>query len=89
MVGWPWWFLTAPLLVVLTHGAIMVKAPSMIWIQLAIGAVGLCATWWLFYRWSRLPERAALVRKLEDSTAGGSIRRAQVALDELARFGKD
>jgi hypothetical protein len=85
-VGWPWWFLTAPLLVVLTRGAIMVDAPSAIWIQLAIGAVGLFVTWWFFYRWSRRPERAALARKLDDSTSGGSLRRAQLALDEIARF---
>ncbi|HEV2679869.1 MAG TPA: serine/threonine protein kinase [Rhodanobacter sp.] len=86
VVGWPWWFLTAPLLVVLTRGAIMVNAPSAIWIQLAIGAVGLFATWWFFYRWSRRAERGELARRIDDSTAGGSIRRAQAALDEIARF---
>jgi hypothetical protein len=85
VVGLPWWFLTAPLLVVLSRGAVMTNAPSVIWIQLAIGAAGLLATWW-FHRWSRRPERAVLARKLDDSTAGGSIRRAQVALDEIARF---
>jgi hypothetical protein len=85
VVGLPWWFLTAPLLVVLTRGAIMVNAPEVIWIQLGIGAVGLLATWW-FHRWSRRPERAALARKLDDSTTGGSIRRAQAAIDEIARF---
>lgn len=86
VVGWPWWFLTAPLLVVLTRGAIMVNAPSAIWIQLAIGVVGLFATWGFFYRWSRHPERGELARRIDDSTAGGSIRRAQAALDEIARF---
>jgi hypothetical protein len=86
VVGWPWWFLTAPLLVVLTRGAIMVNAPSVIWIQLAMGAIGLFATWWFFYRWSRHPERVAVACKLDDSTAGGSLRRAQAALDEIARF---
>lgn len=84
-VGLPWWFLTAPMLVVLSRGSIMVNAPSVIWIQLAIGAGGLFATWW-FQRWSHRPQRAALARKLDDSTAGGSIRRAQLALDEIARF---
>lgn len=85
VVGLPWWFLTAPLLVVLSHGAIMHNAPSVIWIQLVIGAVGLLATGW-FYRWSHRPERAALARKLDDSSAGGSIRRAQAATDAIARF---
>lgn len=85
VVGLPWWFLTAPLLVVLTRGAIMQNAPSVIWIQLAIGAVGLLATWW-FHRWSHRPGRAALARKLDDSSAGGSIRRAQMALQDIVRF---
>lgn len=88
VVGLPWWFLTAPLLVVLTRGVIMLTAPSVIWIQLAIGAAGLLATWW-FHRWSHRPQRAALARKLDDSTAGSSIRRAQAALDEIARFEQD
>jgi hypothetical protein len=85
-VGWPWWFLTAPLLIVLTRGAIMRDAPSAIWIQLAVGAVGLVATWWFFYRWSRRPERGELARRIDDSTAGGSIRRAYAALEEISRF---
>ncbi len=85
IVGLPWWFLTAPLLVVLTRGAIMTTAPSVIWIQLAIGAVGLLATFW-FHRWSHRPERAKLARKVDDSAAGGSLRRAQMTLDDIARF---
>ena len=85
VVGLPWWFLTAPLLVVLSRGTIMTNAPSVVWIQLAIGAAGLLATW-RFHRWSHRPERAQLARKLDDSTAGGSIRRAQAALNEIARF---
>lgn len=84
-VGLPWWFLTAPLLVVLTRGEIMTRAPSVIWIMLTIGAVGILATWW-FHRWAHSPERAAFARKLDDSAAGGSIRRAQASLDEVARF---
>ena len=84
-VGLPWWFLTAPLLVVLTGGAVMHNAPSVVWINLAIGAIGLPATWW-FHRWSRRPERAELGRKLDASMSGASIRRAQSALTEIARF---
>lgn len=85
VVGLPWWFLTAPLLVVLSHGTIMTNAASVIWIQLGIGAAGLLATWW-FHHWAHRPQRAAFGRKLDDSNAGGSIRRAQAALDEIARF---
>lgn len=87
-VGLPWWFLTAPLLVVLTRGAIMRNAPSVIWIQLAIGAVGLLATFW-FHRWSHRPQRAQLARRLDASTTGSSIRRAQAEAEEIARFERE
>jgi len=87
-IGLPWWFLTAPLLVVLTRGAILDNAPSVIWIQLAIGAIGLAATAW-FHRWAHRPGREKLGRWLDDSAAGGSIRRAQAALEELRSFERE
>ena len=88
VIGLPWWFLTAPLLVALSKGAILERAPSVIWLQLAIGAAGLLATWG-FHRWANRPQRASFGRKLDDGAAGGSIRRAQAALDELAAFERD
>ena len=88
VVGLPWWFLTAPLLVVLSRGEIMLRAPMVIWSQLAIGALGLLATAW-FHRWSHRPQRASLARRLDASAAGGSLRRAQAALDEVARFAQE
>ncbi len=88
VVGLPWWFLTAPLLVVLSRGEIMLRAPMVIWSQLAIGALGLLATAW-FRRWSHRPQRASLARRLDASAAGGSLRRAQAALDEVARFAQE
>jgi hypothetical protein len=88
VVGLPWWFLTAPLLVVLTRGGIMLAAPSVIWIQLAVGALGLLVTAW-FYRWSHRPERAELARRIDESTVGGSIRRAQATLDDIVRFERE
>lgn len=88
LLGLPWWFLSAPLLVVLTRGAILDTAPSVIRIQLAIGAAGLAATW-IFHRWAHRPDRAEFGRRLDDGAAGGSLRRAQAALDELARFERE
>lgn len=88
LLGLPWWFLAAPLLVVLTRGAILDQAPSVIWIQLAIGAAGLAATG-LLHRWAQRPGREKISRWLDDSAAGGSIRRAQAALEELRRFEHD
>lgn len=88
LLGLPWWFLSAPLLVVLTRGAILDTAPSVIAIQLAVGAAGLVATG-LFHRWAHRPHRADFGRRLDDGAAGGSLRRAQAALDELARFERE
>lgn len=88
LLGLPWWFLAAPLLVVLTRGAILDQAPSVIWIQLAIGAAGLAATG-LLHRWAQRPGREKISRWLDDSAAGGSIRRAQAALEELHRFDRE
>lgn len=88
LVGLPWWFLTAPLLVVLTRGAILDQAPSVVWIQLVIGAIGLAATWW-FHRWAHRAGREKLGRWLDDSAAGGSIRRAQAALEELRSYERE
>lgn len=88
LIGLPWWFLTAPLLVVLTRGAILDNAPSVIWLQLAIGAAGLAATGWL-HRWAHRPGREKVGRWLDDSAAGGSIRRAQAAAEELRSFERD
>ena len=88
LAGLPWWFLSAPLIVVLSRGAILERAPEAIWIMLAIGAVGLAGTW-LFHRWAHRPQRAAFGRKLDEGAAGTSIRRATAALDELARFERE
>jgi hypothetical protein len=88
LAGLPWWFLCAPLIILLSRGAILERAPEVVWIMLAIGAAGLVGTW-LFHRWAHAPQRAEFGRKLEDSAAGGSIRRATAALEELARFERD
>lgn len=88
VAGLPWWFLSAPLLVVLSRGAVLERAPEVIWIMLAIGAAGLTGTW-AFHRWAHQPRRAAFGRALDDSAAGSGIRRATAALDELARFERE
>ncbi|MGA9341110.1 MAG: serine/threonine protein kinase [Rhodanobacteraceae bacterium] len=92
IVGLPWWFLYIPLLMVLARAGsgvnLLDTAPSFVYISLAIGIVGSLATWW-FHRWSHRPERADFGRKVDDSAAGGSIRRAQATLDEIARFERE
>ncbi len=91
VAGLPWWFLWVLVLMVLAglSGAdLAARQPLFVGISLAIGVAGLLATWW-FHRWSRLPQRAAFGKRLEDSAAGGSIRRGQQLLDELSAFETD
>jgi hypothetical protein len=88
LAGLPWWFLCAPLLIVLSRGAILDHAPGVVWIMLALGAAGLAGTW-LFHRWANRPQRAAFGHRLADGATGTSIRRATAALDELARFERE
>lgn len=88
IVGLAWWLFWIPLLMVLV-GLIGVdiyaRAPSVIWIGVATGIAGLLATWW-FHRWSHQPKRAEFGKRLDDSAAGGSIRKTQQILDEIAQF---
>jgi hypothetical protein len=88
LVGLPWWFLAAPLLVVLTGGRVMVDAPSAVWLQLLVGGAGLLATLAL-YRWANRPAHAHWGRWLADRAAGRGIRRAQAALADLEAFERD
>jgi hypothetical protein len=88
VVGLPWWFLSAPLMVVLSRGMVMELAPAWVWGQLAVGAAGLLATVG-FYRWIHRPGRAGLARRLDAGITGGSLRRAQAMLEEIACFERE
>lgn len=88
LAGLPWWFLWVPLLMVLAGLGgtdLFARAPGVVWTGLGIGAAGLAATAW-FHRWSRDPVRPRLAKAMEDSVSGGSLRRAQARIDEVARF---
>ena len=91
VAGLPWWFLWVPLLMVLAGlggNDLYAKAPGLVWIGLGVGVAGLAATAW-FHRWSRDPSRPRLARAMEASVTGGSLRRAQARIDEVARFEAD
>ncbi len=91
IVGLPWWLMWVPVLMVLCGlGGVdlYARAPSVVWIGLGIGIAGLLGTWW-FHRWSRQPRRARLGKRLDDSVAGSSIRKAQALLDEIAEFERE
>ena len=89
--GLPWWLMWVAVLVVLAAlggNDLMAQAPQMVWGGLAVGIAGLFGTW-VFHRWSRSPARADLGRRLDDGAAGGSIRKMQQVLDEIARFERE
>ncbi len=86
-VGLPWWLLWMPFMTMLFLGLFGVdmisESPSVLWIGTVVGTAGLVATW-AFHRWAYHPDRPHLARRMSDSTAGRSIVRAQVIVDELA-----
>ena len=87
-VGLAWWVLWVPLLMVLigrAGGGLYANAPAAVIGGLAVGVAGLALTY-VAYRWASQPERARLSRWLADGAAGRSIRRAQAAVEDLARF---
>lgn len=91
IAGLPWWLMWVPVLMVLAGLSgtdLATKAPSLIAIGLGIGIVGLLGTWW-FHHWSRNPKRPRLAKAMEDSATGGSLRRAQKLMQELADFEKE
>ena len=91
IAGLPWWFLWVPLLMLLSALVgvdLYARAPSMVWIGLGVGLCGLLGTWW-FHRWSHHPARAAFGKRLDDGAAGGSIRKMQAVLDEIAQFERE
>lgn len=87
VVGLPWWLLWIPFMSMLfmsLFGVDMLsESPSVVWLGTSIGVVGLAATWG-FHRWAHHPNRPHLARRMSDSTAGASIVRAQVIIDEFA-----
>lgn len=96
IAGLPWWLLWMPATLMLVADASGVdpyallaeRAPSLIWANLAVGVAGLLGCAWL-YRWTRDPRRARAAQWLSDLFTGASLRRAQHALDDVARFASE
>ncbi len=89
VVGLPWWLLwmVPPAILLSLHaqqtGQTSIPLPVFGWS--AFGVIGLLATLY-FYRWSRRPGREALAKRLDDSAAGSSLRKAQADLDALKAY---
>lgn len=90
--GLSWWVLWVPFLIVLAGLGGDAKGQSwllsFLYISTGIGVAGLLATWW-FHRWSRQPSRPRLAKAMEDGLIGGSLRKAQRVLDEIAQFERE
>lgn len=86
ITGLSWWLFWLPFVIALSANAggnLGPAAPAMLAICLLIGVPGLAATW-LIHRYRR--RRHASQACFDDVLAGGSIRRSQRILDEVARF---
>jgi serine/threonine-protein kinase len=87
--GLSWWLLWVPFVMVLCAGLsgvdLYANAPQWVLACAAVGGAGLLASWGL-YRRSRDPRRPRLAKFVDDSLIGRSLRRAQVEVDEIARF---
>lgn len=92
LIGLPWWIMWIVVVVAFAglagnppHGG----TPAWVWISLAVGALGLLATWGL-YRWSHAdPRRVKLAKWMDNAISVASLRKAQAQLDELHRFERE
>lgn len=91
VVGYSWWLMWIPFAVVVFDFLgvdIITVAPGFIITSIAVGIVGLLAMWGL-HRWASNPRSGKFGQRYAESMSGGSLRRAQRILDEVAQFEKE
>jgi hypothetical protein len=90
VVGMPWWVLWIPLAMVV-FGIDLTGRFSWAWLaaNVVIGIVGIAGTLWYFRHLWIGPKDSERRRSIEASVSGGSFRKAQAFLDEIARFERD
>ena len=92
LLGLPWWIMW--IMVVIAFAGLaahpsQAETPQWVWINFAVGAIGLLATWGL-YRWSHAdPKRTRLAKWMDDVASTASLRKAQAQLDELKQFERE
>ncbi|QDT05665.1 Serine/threonine-protein kinase PknB [Rubripirellula lacrimiformis] len=79
VIGFPWWLLWIPVCVAIGFDQVM--HPNSLIASLVVGAVGLAASIWLYWRAVRSGNAASESWKMKLS--GGSIAAAYLALDEI------
>lgn len=91
VTGLSWWFLWIPVLMALlglVHVNLFAQAPSVIWLGLAVGVIGLSATLWLYAR-SRKPGNERLRRFVDQAMVLRSLQKAQAQLEEVRQFAEE
>lgn len=87
--GLPWWFLWIAIFVLQVKANLdvdlIVSAPEFVSASVALGLVGLVASAWFYRRW-RDPRHPHVAKALDSTGAPRTLRAAQNALDEIARF---
>lgn len=91
-IGLVWWLFWIPFAITLfcwlAGVNLFALAPSVVAVSVVIGIVGLLATA-AFHHWAKNPRRPRLAQWVSDSLTGTSLRKAQSAIDEIARFERD
>ena len=91
VVGYSWWLMWIPFAVVAFDYLgvdIVTVAPGFVFTSVAIGIIGLLAMWGL-HRWGSSPRSGKFGQRYVESLSGGSLKRAQRVLDEIAQFEKE
>jgi hypothetical protein len=91
VAGLSWWFLWIPVLMLLAglaHVNLYVHAPSVIWIGILIGAVGLLGMYGM-YHYSVRSGNMRLRQFVELATFGRSLANAMKQIDEIRKFEKE
>lgn len=86
----PWWclWLVVTLVALQSFAGVDLYAVGQrwVWINLAFGALGICASLWMARRTANRPTRSAFMQRLVDDMSGRNLLRASQQLDEVARF---
>src|ERR1017187_9291279 len=91
VAGLSWWFLWIPVLMLLAglaHINLYAHVPSVIWIGIIIGVVGLSGMYWL-YLYSARSANMHLRRFVERATFGRGLMTALEQMDEIRNFEKE
>lgn len=91
VVGHSWWLMWIPFAIVVFDFLgvdIVTTAPEFVLISIAVGIAGLLAMWGL-HHWASSSHSGKFGQRYVESLSGGSLKRMQRVLDEIAQFEKE